>query len=95
MDTRNNDLQTELSNTAELLAASTEARRMMADTIADLRTENATLRETVNALLTEIAYLRYGTRYQVLTDRAAYTPQAPERPLNGAVSDFMREGGEL
>jgi len=86
-----NDLQTELSNTAELLAASTEARLMMAD----LRTENATLRETVNALLTEIAYLRYGTRYQVLTDRAAYTPQAPERPLNGAVSDFMREGGEL
>ncbi len=55
----------------------------MADTIADLRTENATLRETVNALLTEIAYLRYGTRYQVLTDRAAYTPEGnheQERP---------------
>ena len=64
-----NDLQTELSNTAELLAASTEARLMMADTIADLRTENATLRETVNALLTEIAYLRYGTRFQAMTDR--------------------------
>ena len=90
-----NDLQTELSNTAELLAAPRLTRRMMADTIADLRTENATLRETVNALLTEIAYLRYGTRYQVLTDRAAYTPQAPERPLNGAVSDLLREGGEL
>ncbi|MCZ2112618.1 MAG: hypothetical protein LC131_02015 [Anaerolineae bacterium] len=43
------ELQTELSDTAELLAASTEARLMMADTIADLRTENATLRETVNA----------------------------------------------
>ena len=86
------DLQTELSDTAELLAASTEARLMTADTIADLRTENATLRETVNALLTEIAYLRYGTRYQVLPDRAPYTPQAPERPLNGAVSDFTDEG---
>ena len=91
MDTRNNDLQTDLSDTAEMLEASTAARLMMADTIADLRTENATLRETVNALLTEIAYLRYGTRYQVLPDRAPYTPQAPERP----VSDFMREGGEL
>ena len=64
-----NDLQTELSNTAELLAASIEARLMMADTIADLRTENATLRETVNALLTEIARLRYGTRFQAMTER--------------------------
>ena len=60
MDTRNNDLQTELSNTAELLAASIEARLMMADTIADLRTENATLRTALKDALAEIARLRYG-----------------------------------
>jgi len=90
-----NDLQTELSNTAEMLAASTEARLMMADTIADLCTENATLRAALDEAYATIARLRYGTRYQVLTDRAAYTPECAERPLNGAVSDFMREGGEL
>ena len=60
-----NDLQTELSNTAELLAASTEARRM----IADLCTENATLRAALDEAYATIARLRYGTRYQVLTDR--------------------------
>lgn len=89
------DLQTELSNTAELLAASIEARLMMADTIADLRTENATLRTALKDALAEIAQLRYGTRFPVLTDRAAYTPQAPERPLNGAVSDFKDKGLEI
>jgi len=77
MDTRNNDLQTELSNTAELLAASTEARRMMADTIADLRTENGTLRTALKDALAEIARLRYGTRFQVMTDRGeGYTTTA-------------------
>ena len=89
-----NDLQTDLSDTAEMLEASTAARLMMADTIADLRTENATLRGALDEAYATIAYLRYGTRYQVLTDRAAYTPQAPERPLNGAVSDLLREGVE-
>jgi len=77
MDTRNNDLQAELSNTAELLAASTEARRMMADTIADLRTENGTLRAALKDALAEIARLRYGTRFQVMTDRGeGYTTTA-------------------
>lgn len=77
MDTRNNDLQTELSNTAELLAASIEARLMMADTIADLRTENATLRTALKDALAEIAQLRYGTRFQVMTDRGeGYTTTA-------------------
>lgn len=88
------ELQTELSDTAELLAASTEARLMMADTIADLRTENATPPAALDEADATIARLRCGTRYHVLTDRAAYTPQAPERPLNGAVSDLLREGGE-
>ena len=77
MDTRNNDLQTELSNTAELLAASIEARLMMADTIADLRTENGTLRTALKDALAEIARLRYGTRFQVMTDRGeGYTTTA-------------------
>ena len=63
------ELQTELSDTAEQLAASTEARLMMADTIADLCTENATLRAALDEAYATIARLRYGTRYQVLTDR--------------------------
>lgn len=72
-----NDLQTELSNTAELLAASTEARLMMADTIADLRTENGTLRTALKDALAEIARLRYGTRFQAMTDRGeGYTTTA-------------------
>lgn len=62
-------LTTELHNVAEQLAASTEARLMMADTIADLRTENATLRAALKDALAEIARLRYGTRFQAMTDR--------------------------
>jgi len=62
-------LTTELHNVAELLAASTEARLMMADTIADLRTENGTLRAALKDALAEIARLRYGTRFQAMTDR--------------------------
>lgn len=69
MYTRNNELQNELSDTTEALAASAEARLMMADTIADLRTENATLRAALKDALAEIARLRYGTRFQALTDR--------------------------
>ena len=69
MDTRNNDLQTDLSDTAEMLEASTAARLMMADTIRDLRTENGTLRAALKDALAEIARLRYGTRFQAMTDR--------------------------
>lgn len=69
MDTRNNDLQNDLSNAMEQLAASTAARLMMADTIRDLRTENGTLRAALKDALAEIARLRYGTRFQVMTDR--------------------------
>lgn len=92
------DLQTELSNTAELLAASTEARRMMADTIRDLRTENGALRAALDEAYATIALLRYGTPRK-LTDRGdrydlSHMQDCPERPLNGAVSDFTREGGE-
>ena len=72
-----NDLQTELSDTAELLAASTEARLMMADTIADLRTENATLRAALKDALAEIARLRYGTRFQAMTDRGESYATSP------------------
>jgi len=69
MDTRNNDLQTDLSDTAEMLETSTAARLMMADTIRDLRTENGTLRAALKDALAEIARLRYGTRFQAMTDR--------------------------
>lgn len=69
MDTRNNDSQTDLSDTAEMLEASTAARLMMADTIRDLRTENGTLRAALKDALAEIARLRYGTRFQAMTDR--------------------------
>jgi len=86
------ELQTELSDTAELLAASTEARLMMADTIRDLRTENGTLRAALKDALAEIARLRYGTRFQVMTDRAAYTPQAADCRLKRPASDFTDEG---
>lgn len=64
-----NDLQTELSNTAELLAASTEARRMMADTIADLRTENGTLR----AALKDALFLTAATLRDGVAKRPGYT----------------------
>ena len=72
-----NDLQTELSDTAELLAASTEARLMMADTIRDLRTENGTLRAALKDALAEIARLRYGTRFQAMTDRGESYATSP------------------
>ncbi len=64
-----NELQNELSAAQEQLHASTAARLVMAHTIADLRTENATLRAALKDALAEIARLRYGTRFQAMTDR--------------------------
>jgi len=69
-----NELQNELSAAQEQLHASTAARLVMAHTIADLRTENATLRAALKDVLTVIARQRYGPRGQTLTDEGeAYT----------------------
>lgn len=51
MNTLINTLTKDLHDTAEALAASTEARRMMADTIAELQAENAELRAAVARLI--------------------------------------------
>ena len=68
------ELQNELSAAQEQLHASTAARLVMAHTIADLRTENATLRGALKDALTVIARQRYGPRFQTLTDEGeAYT----------------------
>ena len=69
-----NELQNELSAAQEQLHASTDGRLTMAHTIADLRTENATLRAALKDALTVIARQRYGARFQTLTDEGeAYT----------------------